>query len=50
MAVWPKELPLTTARVRIRGRAFEKIISDLGLGGGFRRLLRFPPLVITGKS
>ena len=24
--------------------------SDLGLGGGFRQILRFPPLVSTGQS
>ena len=28
--------------------ACEEIASDLGLGGGFRRLLRFSPPVSTG--
>ena len=28
----------------------EKVASELGLGGGFRRVLRFPPLLTTGKS
>ena len=27
------------------GRASQKVISDLELGGGFRRVLRFPPSV-----
>ena len=30
--------------------ACEKVASDLGLGGGFRRVLRFPPPVTTGSS
>ena len=28
--------------------ACEKVASDLGLGGGLRRVLRFPPLHTTG--
>ena len=28
--------------------ACEKVVSDLGLGGGFHRVLRFPPLLTTG--
>ena len=31
-------------------RACVKVASDLGLGGGFCRLLRFPPPVKTGRS
>ena len=27
-----------------------KVASDLGLGGGFRRVLRFPPPVTTGSA
>ena len=30
--------------------ACEKVASDLGLGGGFCRVLRFPPLLTTGWS
>ena len=33
---------------RIPAWACEKDASDLGLGGGFRRVLRFPPLLTTG--
>ena len=33
-------LSLTTAWVRIPAWACEKVASDLGLGGGFRRVLR----------
>ena len=29
-------------------RACEKVASDLELGGGFRQVLRFPPLLTTG--
>ena len=39
---------LTTAWVRILAWACEKVASDLGLGGGFRRVLQFPPLLTTG--
>ena len=28
--------------------ACEKVASDLGLGSGFRRVIRFPPLLTTG--
>ena len=38
----------TAAWVRIPSWACEKVTSDLGLGGGFRRVLRFPPLFTTG--
>ena len=40
-------LSLTTAWVQIPAWAYEKVASDLGLGGGFRRVLRFPPLLTT---
>ena len=30
------------------GLGMEEVASDLGLGGGFRRVLRFPPLLTTG--
>ena len=40
----------TTAWVQIPAWACEKVDSDLGLGGGFRRVLRFSPLFTTGKS
>ena len=43
-------LSLTTARVRIPAGACEKVNSDLGVGGGFRRVLRFPPLLTTAWS
>ena len=56
-AVWSKAPPMTdytlsftTACVRIPAWACEKVASDLGLGGGFRRVLRFPPLLTTGYS
>ena len=29
---------------------FEKVYSDLGLDGGFRRVLRFPPSLTTGSN
>ena len=35
-------------RVQIPAWACEKVANDLGLGGGFRRVLRFPPLLTTG--
>ena len=38
----------TTALVIILARACEKVTSDLGLGGGFPRILRFPQLLTTG--
>ena len=38
---------LTSAWVRIPAWACGKVASDLGLGGGFRRVLRFPPLLTT---
>ena len=51
MAVWSKALPLNASRisplVRIAAGASEKVASDLGLDGGFRQVLRFPPLVTT---
>ena len=52
MAVWSNDctLSLTTAWVRIPTWACEKVASDLGLGGGFRRVLRFPPPHTTGWS
>ena len=34
----------------LSGFTVEKVASDLGLGGGFRRALRFPPPLIAGKS
>ena len=37
----PDTLSLTTAWVRIPAWACEKVDSDLELGGGFRRVLRF---------
>ena len=39
MAVWSKVLPLT---------ACEIVANDFGLGGDFRRVLRFPLPVTTG--
>ena len=30
--------------------ACQKVASDLGLGGGFHRVLRFPPPITTGVS
>ena len=41
-------LSLTTAWVRIPAWACEKVCSDLGLVGGFRRLLLFPSFLTTG--
>ena len=41
-------LSLTSVWVRIPAWACAKVGSDLGLGGGFRRVLRFPPLPTTG--
>ena len=53
MAVWSNALPLTasslpTAQVQIPARASNEVASDLGLGGGIRQVLRFPPLLTTG--
>ena len=54
MAERSKAPPLTArclsplSRVRIVAWACEKVASDLGLGGGFRRVQRFPPLLTTG--
>ena len=53
MAVWFTDctLSLTTTWVRIMASvawACENVASDLGLGGGFRRVLWFPPLLTTG--
>ena len=39
---------LTTALVQILDKVREKVASDLELGGCFRRVLRFPPLLTTG--
>ena len=36
--------------VRIPACACEKVASDLWLGGGFRRLLRVPPLLASGLA
>ena len=36
--------------VRIRAWICHKVASDLGLGGSFRWVLRFPPLLTTGQS
>ena len=53
-AVWSKEPPLTVrclsplSGFESRSGHFEKVASDLGLGGGFRLVLRFPPLLTTG--
>ena len=41
-------LSLTTTWVRIQAWACEKVASDLGLGSGSRRVLRFPPQLTTG--
>ena len=43
-------LSLTTVWVRIPPEACEKVASDLGLCGGFRRVLLFPPPITTGLS
>ena len=57
MAVWSKALLLTAelsltmrARFHILSRACEEVVSDLGLGSGFSRVLRFPPPLTTGLS
>ena len=36
--------------VRIPAWTCEKVASDLGLGGGFRRVLWFPPLLTTSHE
>ena len=41
---------LTNVQVRIPPGLSEKVASDFVLGGGFRRLLQFPPSVTTGWS
>ena len=41
-------MALTTAWVVIPAGACEKVTSDSGLGGGFRRELWFPPPITTG--
>ena len=41
---------VTTAWVRIPAWACEKVASDLGLDGGFCRVLRIPSLFTTGLS
>ena len=41
-------LSLTTAWVRNPAGAYEKLASDLGIGGDFCQLLRFPPPLTTG--
>ena len=43
-------LSLTTARVRIMALACDKVASYLGLGGGFRRELRFLSPLTTTQS
>ena len=40
--------PGTTNQMRIPAGACKKVSSDLGLGGGFSRVLRIPPLLTTG--
>ena len=45
---FPPLLALTTDWVRIPAWVCEKVASDLGLGGGFRRVRRFPQLLTTG--
>ena len=51
MAMWSKALPLYASCLSpLPGfpGACEKVASDLELGGGFRRVLRFPAPVTTG--
>ena len=53
VAMWSKELPLTANRLSrlpmIKSRTGnEKVASELGLGGGFRRVLWFPLPRSTG--
>ena len=43
MRVFPNCIVSLLTVVRIPPGACEKVASDLGLGGGFRRVLRFPP-------
>ena len=54
MAVWCKGLPLTdcslSPHARFASRAYEEVTRNLGLGGGFRWVLRFPPPGQTGQS
>ena len=55
MAVWSKAPPLTARYLsslylsRIPAWACAKVASDLELGGGFRRVLRIPPLLTLGS-
>ena len=57
MAVWSKALPMTASCLsplpgvgyhHVRNMRRENITIDLGLGGGFRQVLRFHPPVTTG--
>ena len=54
MAVWSNVLPLNASHlsslswVRILSRTYAEVASDLELGGGFRRVLWFPPPGTTG--
>ena len=55
MAMWCKGLQmtassLTAARVRIPAGTGENVASDLGLGGGFRRVLQFPLPFTSSQS
>ena len=51
---WSKASPLTARCLsplpgfRIPALVGEKVACDLGLGGGFRQVLRFPPPLTTG--
>ena len=40
----------TLTLLHIPAWAFGKVASDLGLGGGFRRVLRFPPLLTNSHK
>ena len=44
MAIWSEALPLTTNCLSLPSwlESREKVASDLGLGSGFHRVLRFP--------
>ena len=42
------EVALNTACVQIPAGSSQKAFSDLGLGGAFRCILRFPPPLTTG--
>ena len=41
-------VPLTASCLSPLSRACEKVASDLGLGGGFRQVIRVPPTVTNG--